>query len=262
MPSTLVREVFFRVSAGLHDLNSQFLRWTQREFIGFYNDACKAVAKYVPSSSARVDAWKLAPGSKQSIELIGADNIIPGDGSEAAEVRGIFLQSLIRNMGATGQVAGRAIRIVDREILDVNAPNWHTETGTPISSYVFDPRYPKVFYVFPAVPADEDWWVEGSMLADPIPLAVPVSPTHYAADGAATQTIAIDDRYVDEIVNYMLARAYMKDAEYAGNTQQAQVHTALFANSINAMAAALTGVNPNLRSLPFSPNVPKAQPAG
>jgi hypothetical protein len=58
----------------------------------------------------------------------------------------------------------------------------------------------------------------------------------------------------------VLARAYMKDAEFANNANQAAAATQLFTGSINAQVAALTGVNPNLRSLPFNPTVPSNQP--
>jgi hypothetical protein len=54
-----------------------------------------------------------------------------------------------------------------------------------------------------------------------------------------------------------MARAFMKDAEWAANPQMAQSYTSMFVGSVNAQAAALTGANPNLQSLPFNPNVPK-----
>jgi hypothetical protein len=262
MPTTLVKEAFFRVSTQLHDIAPQFVRWTQREIIGYYNDGCKAIAKYLPSSCARLDAIKLAAGTRQYIGLILAANIRPGDGSTAADIRGNFLQAITRNMGANGQTPGKAIRIVDREVMDVNRPEWHTDEAPVASSYMFDPRLPKYFFIYPAVPAGIDEWVEASMLIDPVELAVPNDPQLYAATGTATTVIAIDDRYLDELVQYILARCYMKDAEFAGNANLATLHANTFIGSINAIAQQLSGVNPNLRSLPFSPNVPKQQPAG
>ncbi|WOB06469.1 DUF6682 family protein [Piscinibacter gummiphilus] len=262
MPTTLVKEVFFRTSTQLHDINPQFVRWTQREKIGYFNDGCKAIAKYLPSSCARVDAFKLEPGTRQFIGLIPAARVRTGDGSTATDVRGNFLQSLTRNMGADGQTPGRVIRIVDREVMDANNPAWHTEEDSVVTAFMYDPRFPKYLYVYPAVPNGQDVWVEGSMLIDPPELAVPGSANYYAANGSATEVIPIDDRYVDELVQYILARCYMKDAEFAGNERQAVIHTNAFVTSINAIGTALNGVNPNLRSLPFSPNVPKQQPAG
>jgi hypothetical protein len=251
--TTLVKDVLYRVSVQLHDISPQFTRWTQRELVSALNDGQKAIAKYMPSSCSRVDAVKLKAGTKQSIETILAADIKPGDGSTAATVLGHYLQSVVRNMGADGLTPGNAIRIADREILDTNTPNWHTQTGAAVSIYTFDPRQPKVFYVSPGVPSATSVWVELSFLANPIE----ISPSgSYGMDGTSTVTISVDDKYVDDLVNYILARAYMKDAEFAGNGGLAATHTNLFTGSINAQVVALTGVNPNLRALPMNPNVP------
>lgn len=254
--SILVKDALYRVSSQLHDISPQFTRWTQRELVSWLNDGQKAVAKYMPSSCARVDAIKLTPGTKQSIEAILAANVKPGDGSTPANVYGHYVQSIIRNMGADGAQGGRAVRLVDREVLDVNNPDWHTSQADKVSQYAFDPRNPKVFYVFPGVAATPAVWVEISYLANPVEIAV---TGDYGMDGSDTTKISVDDKYIDDLVNYVLARAYMKDAEFAGNGQMAQAHTSMFTGSINAQVAALTGVNPNLQSLPLNPNTAKAQ---
>ena len=256
MGTTLVKDLFFRASSQLQDLAPQFTRWTQREFVDALNDGQKAIAKYMPWSCSRVDAIKLKAGSKQSIEAVAATDIIPGDGSTASAISGTVLQSIIRNMGANGLTPGRSVRVVDREILDVNSPDWHSTTGTPTSGFVFDPRTPKVFYVTPAVPAATSWWVEASFLADPVTIPHAAEGA-YGKDGNSTVTISVDDKYIDDLMSYILARMFLKDAEYASNPGLASSYTTLFTASINAQAAAVTGVNPNLQSLPFNPNVPR-----
>lgn len=258
MGTTLVREFFDRISTQLNDKSPQFTRWTQREMVDAANDGQRAIAKYVTSSSARVDVFKLLPGSKQSIERILAADIIPGDGSTPTEVSGTYLQSAIRNMGSAGVTPGLPIRVMDREVLDTTTPNWHTPPAGPyagVRGLVFDPRFPKVFYIYPALPSSTSWWIEGSILADPVLIAHAAEGV-YAIGGSSTATISIDDKYVDDLANYVLARAFMKDAEWAANPAMAQNYTALFTGSINAQVTALTGVNPNLQSLPFNPNVP------
>lgn len=253
MSNTLVKDVLYRVSVQLHDISPQFTRWTQRELVSALNDGQKAIAKYMPSSCSRVDAIKLKPGTKQSIDTILATDIKPGDGSTATKVLGNYLQGVIRNMGSDGLTPGTAVRIADREVLDVNTPNWHTVTGTPVSIYTFDPRQPKIFYVSPGVPSTGTAWLEVSYLADPVEIAL---TGDYAMNGTDETVISVDDKFVDDLVNYVLARAYMKDAEFAGNGGLAATHTNLFTGSINAQVVALTGVNPNLRALPMNPNVP------
>jgi hypothetical protein len=254
--STLVKDVLYRVSAQLHDISPQFTRWTQRELVSWLNDGQKAIAKYIPSSCARVDAVKLVPGTKQSIESIPQASILPGDGSSPSLVMGHYLQSVVRNMGSNGSTPGRAVRIADREILDVNSPDWHSQTAITVSQFIFDPRTPKVFYVSPGVPATPAVWVEMSYLANPVEVNTSGS---YGMDGADTTKISVDDKYIDDLVNYILARAYMKDAEFATNGSQASAHSQMFTGSINAQVVALTGVNPNLRSLPLNPNLPGVQ---
>ncbi len=258
MGTTLVRDLLFRASSQLNDLSPQFTRWKQRELVDACNDGQRAIAKYIPSSSARVDAVKLVAGSKQSIELILAASIIPGNGAAAANVNGTYFQTAIRNMGANGATPGNVVRVIDREVLDTGTPDWHvppTGTYAGVRGVVFDPRFPKIFYVWPAVPAGTTWWLEQSMLADPVLVPHAAEDTYVWTGSDATAT-SIDDKYVDDLLNYIMARAFMKDAEWAANPAMAQNYTSLFVGSINVQVAALTGVNPNLQSLPFNPNVP------
>lgn len=257
--SILVRDVLYRFSSQLNDLSPQFTRWTQREALTWLNDAQKAIAKYLPWSSSRLDAIKLKPGTKQSIETIAAADIKPGDGSDPSVVLGHFLQKVVRNMGADGTKPGRAIQITDAESLDAFLPDWHSSTGAAVQQYVFDPRTPKNFYVYPGVPATGSVWVEVSYLCSPKEIKA-TSDTQFAADGTDNTTISVDDKHIDEILNYMLARAFLKDSESAANAALGTAYAQLFNGSINAQAAALTGVNPNLQSLPFN-NATVSSPA-
>jgi hypothetical protein len=247
---TLVKDVLYRVSVQLHDVSPQFNRWTSRELVSWLNEGQRAIAKYIPTSCSRIDAIKLQPGTKQSIDVVAAARIVPGDGSSAVDIQGNALQSVVRNMGSNGATPGKAIRITDRETLDVNDPNWHTATGSAVSQYVFDPRTPKIFYVSPGVSATGNVWVEISWLTDPADINIDGS---FAWDGADATVISIDDKFSDDLVNYILARAFMKDAEAAANAAMASSAAQLFVASINAQATAITGVNPNLRTLPLVP---------
>lgn len=252
--NTLVKDVLYRVSDALHDLSPQFNRWTSRSLVAALNDGQVAIAKYIPTACSRVDAVKLVPGTKQSINSIASGSIVPGDGSAAVAVNGNALMTVIRNMGTNGLTPGRAIRLVDREVLDLNSPDWHTKTGSTVTEYAFDPRTPKNFYVSPGVPAATNVWVELSFMADPAAVSLTGS---YAWDGSDTTKVSIDDKWVDDLVCYILARAYLKDAENAANAGLYSTYAQQFIGSINAQAAAITGVNPNLKTLPLA-DTPKA----
>lgn len=257
MPSTLVKDAIYRVSTQLQDIAPQFTRWNERELVTWLNDAQKAIAKYLPSSCTRVDAIKLKPGTKQSIELIAQSDVIPGDGSDAAIVYGNYLNDVVRNMGMIGTAPGRAVRVVSREVLDSQNPDWHTIIGNGrVSQFVFDPRSPKNFYVTPAVGATVTW-VEVSYLANPVEIknTGTVAAPLYGSDGNNTAVISVDDKYIDDLVNYVLARAYMKDTDFALSQPNASAYSGMFTSSLNAQVAAVTGNNPNLTALPFAAQV-------
>ncbi|WP_426106369.1 DUF6682 family protein [Massilia sp. TSP1-1-2] len=254
MPSILVKDAMFRVSTQLQDMAPQYVRWAERELVMWFNDGQRAIAKYLASSCARVDAVKLKPGTKQSIEQIAAGDVKPGDGSAAAAVRGNFLNDVVRNMGADGLTAGRAVRTVQREMLDAQDPDWHTRAGSgKVDQFVYDPRAPKVFYVTPAVGATPTW-VEISYIADPLDIpntGIPGAEL-YKWNGASVAVLSVDDKFIDDLVNYVLARAYMKDADFAVSQPNVIAYTSMFLSSINAQAQAITGNNPNLTALPFA----------
>jgi hypothetical protein len=255
----LAKDVLYRVSAQLTDAPTsalQFTRWTEKELVHWLNDGQRVIAKYLPPACSRIDAIKLAAGSRQSIETVAALSIKPGDGSAAAITRGKALLDVVRNMGADGLVPGAPISVVSRDVLDRSNPTWHTTTDTAVSEYVYDPRTPKYFYVCPAAPAAPAVWVEISWLVNPTDVAY--SADTMRIDGASTTVISIDDQFVDDLVNYILARGHMKEAEVSGNAQLAAAHINLFTSGINAQALALTGVNPNLKMLPMTPSIPAA----
>jgi hypothetical protein len=248
--NTYVKDLLFRVSNQLHDISPQFNRWTQRELVSWLNDGQRAIAKYVPSSCSRVDAIKLKPGTKQSISTIPSASVIPGDGSTPVAISGVALMSLVRNMGSNGSTIGRAIRLVDRETLDANSPDWHSETDTKVSAYVFDPRVPDMFYVSPGASSTTNVWVEASYIADPTD--VPYSGT-YTWDGSDTTKISIDDTFVDDLTDYILSRAYGKDAENAANLALAGAYAQQFKDSIRSHATAIANINPNIQGLEGNP---------
>lgn len=260
MSSTItVRELLYRVSTSLLDLQPQFQRWKEAELVGWINEAQLSIAKYLPPTCSRVDAIKLVAGTRQYIGSLPSSRVITGDGATIANISGNAVMHIGRNMGANGSTPGRAIRIVDRDALDYLEPEWHSAAATtPVRQYTFDPRTPKYFYVSPPVPAS-GWWVEVAYLADPPAIPNPGTGV-YAWEGGSntTQTLTIDDKNADDVYNYVMARAQLKDAEASGNSAMAQQFVQLFVNSINAQAAALTGVNPNLQSLPLNPTIPAA----
>ena len=253
MGAVLAKDVLRQVSLTLSDINPQFTRWTEQELVAWLNEAQRVVVKYLPYANARVDASKLRPGTRQSIAHILPADMRAGDGqAPSTPVVGTAMQAVICNMGADGQTPGRAIRLVDKDMLDAVEPNWHRATGKAVTQYVYDPRQPQMFYVTPGVPANTDVWVQVDYVAEPTPLPVPeTGKSLYAASGTSQQALSLDDRFSDDIFNYVMARAYMKDAEVAANAGLMAAHVNLFTASINAQSNSVLGINPNLKALPM-----------
>jgi len=254
--SITVKDCIWRVGVLLSDVAPQYTRWSEAEIVNYVNDGQLAIVKFLPAACARIDAIKLKPGTRQSIEQIAAADCKPGDGSTpAAPILGTQLLDVIRNMGADGLTPGNPVRLIPdgRETLDVTSPSWHTVTSQQVAHYIFDPRAPTHFYVSPGVPASPAVWAELMFAAQPLkvpPGGVPGSPV-YAIDGASALKLSVSDENVDDLVNYVVARCYMKQSN-AGSQDRAAHFTGLFTGSLNARVLALTGNNPNLKRLPFA----------
>lgn len=252
MGKQLVREVLYQASVLLGDTKPQFVDWPEHELVLWLNDAQRSIVKFLPAAGARIDAVQLVPGTRQSLRLIPAARIRPGDGGTAVDVQGIVVDEVFRNMGADGQTAGRSIRLVKRRDLDAVNPDWHVTPGDgTVEQYVFDPRFQTDFYVQPGIPASPAAWVEVGYQAIPVTITAgtPGNELHaYAGD--STATLSVDDQYGDDVLSYLMARAWLKSPERAANGAS---YLQQFLTSINAQAKAMTGTNPNLRTLPLAP---------
>lgn len=206
------------------------VRWPISELVRYLNDGQREVVLYRPDSMVTSAPRPLAVGTRQTLP----------NGSKLIEV--------VRNTGGTK----RAVRMVNREILDAQTPGWHNLTGTTdILHYMYDPRDPTVFYVYP--PAATGASVEIVYAAYPADIVEPADGAMYTA---VSGNIALPDIYGNVIQDYILYRAYTKDSEYAGNAQRAQAHYAAFANALGIEIKATVAVAPN----PIhNPNQPRMQ---
>lgn len=254
----LVREALRRASNLLNDLTpAQFQRHAERDCVDFLNDAAMAIVKFLPTAGSRLDAVKLKPGTRQSIESIAAADCKPGDGSTpAAPILGINLLRLTRNMGADGLTPGRAIRIVDQKMLDAQAPDWHAASNakTVVSAFTHDPALPRYFFVSPPVHATTPVWAELAYNAQPLKVPAGGAPGSevYLASGSNAAVIPLPDEYIDDLVNYIVARAKMQNTEW-GDPVGAQFFAGLFMGSLSGKVATVSGTNPNIKRLPFAP---------
>jgi len=174
----------------------------------------------------------------------GTKQALPTGGSKLIEV--------IRNAAAAS--TKRAVRMINREILDSQTPGWHALPGSVNTMhFMFDPRDPKVFYVYP--PALETTQLDIVYSAYPTDATEPADGTLY---NAVSGDIHLPDIYSNVLQDYILYRAYNKDSEYAGNTQRAQGHYAAFATALGAEVAGTVNVGPSAVGNPNK--LPRQQP--
>jgi hypothetical protein len=243
-----VRDLLHRVSMQLSDNAPQFKRWKEVELVHWLNDGQRVIAKYLPSAFSRVASIRLAPGSAQSIALVEAARVKPISGP-GVDLQGRVLVDVHANMGADGTTPGGSIKQLPRDSMDRHIPRWRAAAPTgAIEIFTYDARTPQVFHVYPQ--ANATTWVELALLVNPADVPLPGSPGAYGSEGASAVVLSVDDMNSDDLANYILARAQMKEAEVAGNRELAAMYAQMFVSSINAQAKALTGSDPKLRTLP------------
>ena len=195
MALTTVASILGRAKKILQDETS--VRWTEDELLDWLNDAYKQIVLLRPDSHVQVKSVSLVPGTKQTI---------PSDG--------VYFVTVHRNG------LNRAVRAIPRAILDDQVPDWHAKAPTQdIEHYVFDRSEPTVYYVYP--PAASGASVELGYASVPTPHT------------STSDTIRLDDRYAPAILDYILYRAYLKDADYAANDQRAANAYQTFLNNLN-----------------------------
>jgi len=198
------QSIIRRVVETLQDTTS--IRWPVAELVRYLNDGQREVVLYRPDSMVTNSTVTCVAGSKQTL---------PANGAKLIEV--------IRNSGTK-----RAVRLTNREILDAQMPGWHALAGQDeVLHYMYDPRDPRVFYVYP--PATTSAQLDIVYAAYPTDVVEPADGATYTA---VTGNISLPDIYGNVLQDYILARCYMKDSEYAGNAQRAQAHYTLFANAL------------------------------
>ena len=189
-------EILSRCNKLLND--NGYIRWPKAELLDYLNDAQRAIVLRRPDSyCADDDTFACMPGTKQAL---------PADA--------LRLIDIPRNG------TGRAIKgPYNRAVLDDNYPDWYAgKDAKSAELFIYDERNPKTFYLYPGVAIGTILTVVYSKAPTSISLS-------QSDDG---QVIALDDIYVNAMIEWILYRAYMKDAEYASKTNNSQMHLNAF----------------------------------
>jgi hypothetical protein len=202
-------------------LDPSNVRWTRAELLGWVNDGQRQISLMAPQTANKVATIQLAAGTRQTI---------PSDGWRLLDV--------VRYMGTNGTTAGRAVRLISRELIDAYNPNWHAanRTNAP-QNFLFDEQDQTAFYVYP--PNTGNGYLQ-------------INYAFVMADLASESTpIVVNDIYQTALIDYVLYRACSKDAEYAPGLQLASGYLTTFMSAfqqrekIDKENSPNQGLNPN-----------------
>lgn len=224
MAVTTVGEILRRVKLILQEITQDGTRWKNDELIGWLNESYQAIVAIKPDASSVSAVMDCAPGTRQQIPL---------DGHRLLDV--------IRNTAT--EANGYSVTRISRAALDATRRSWHNEKpSVSVEHFVFDENDPKHFYVYP--PAVSTAKLEILYSAKLLPHSIEQPGT------GSAEEIRISDYYAPAIVDYILARAYSKDAESQANLQRAQMHSGSFVNMLGADAQAGAVFSPNSGGAP------------
>lgn len=199
------------------------VRWPADELVRWLNDAQREVALFRPDAFSTYGPIALVAGSRQSLPA-----------------NSVKLIDIPNNTAGTKE----AIRQVPRQSLDDQTPGWHGLTGvTTIKHFMYDPRDPRAFYVYPPAAASGAS-VNAIYAVYPSDIAEPAPGLDYTA---VTGNINVADIFGNAVLDFILYKAYSKDSEYAGNAARAQGHYAAFMASVGAEIKATLAVAPGTR---------------
>lgn len=235
MPTILAKDLVERARTIIQDETE--VRWPDEELLDWLNDGQREIVLFRPDASTVNENLQLVAGSKQTLA--------------ASHIR---LMTVVRNMGIDGATVGRAIRPVAREVLDASRPDWHSANpNAEVKHAIYDYRDPKTFYVFPPQPT-------GAGAQNYVELVASTAPADCTINGVGggltDSTISLDDVYANALIDYQLYRAYLKDAQYAGNANRATAHYNAFLQSLGIKTRVDLTTDPNVNAPPeFTPGV-------
>jgi hypothetical protein len=226
MATIKVIDVISRVEAILQDTN---IRWPRVELQKWLNESYLSIVLLRPDANAVCATFTCAAGTKQ--ELTASSGGFPS---------ALRLLDITRNVLSSSNK--KVVRVVARSVLDDQRPSWHSETESAnIQHYTYDPRHPKQFYVYPPATSTAELEV---IYAD-APGSHALSESDLDPDGSNTEVIKLDDIYLSPITDWILYRAYSKDAEYGANEQRAASSFQTFNAAIGTKTQVDAAVTPN-----------------
>lgn len=224
MATVRVTHIINRARTILQETTDPGVRWPVTELQNWLNDAYREIILLRPDANSESNNFVCVEGTRQMLT--------------SRFPNALRLLDIVRNQH------NRAVRLIDRTILDDQRRGWHGETPTTkIEHYIFDPKLPREFMTYP--PA-----ANGAILE----LAYSSVPTEHTLteaqliNPATAETIKLVDSYSNAILDYILYRAFTKDAEYAANFERAAAHYSAMQSSLGIKTQSDTAANPSVQN--------------
>lgn len=209
----IVKVVELLTKAAVLLSDDDLVRWTPLQLQGWLNDAYRETVNLRPDSNMLVGEFACVAGPRQTITT-----------SFATASR---LVECVRNTAAASNKS--RVKLASRSSVDSMRPNWYAETPTEnIELYVFDPRTPTKFLVYP--PASTTARLEVLYAAVPAPHTLTAGQL---VSSATAEVIRIDDTFANALLDYVLYRAYATDTE-ASSMDKASAYYQAFAGGLGA----------------------------
>jgi hypothetical protein len=222
MSTVKVIDIIQRVESILQDSG---VRWPRIELQTWINEAYLNIVLLRPDANAKTGTFTCAAGTRQTLDSVFTS--------------AISLLDITRNVAATS--AKKVVRLVSRSTLDDQLSEWHAETPTvDIQHYTFDPRHPKQFYVYPPATAA----AELEVIYTDTPGSHALTATQLDPANGDPTVILLDDIYMSPIIDWVLYRAYAKDAESAANEARAAAAFQAFSGAIGSKTQVDAAVTP------------------
>lgn len=241
MGTILADAVVLRAQTLIQDLTG--IRWPLDEMLRWLNSGQRQIVALRPDAGSVTAKMQLAAGTRQTI---------PAGGWRVLD--------LVRNAGVDGDTPGRAIRFVQREILDSQNPDWHSVAPHPqavVLHWTYDDREPRTFYVYPKQPSTGRMQIDLIFSKSPTDCTIKdVAEVPNGSVASATTPISLDDVFENPLTNYCAFRAFSKDATYV-NKGLAGTYWSYFLTGLGAQAESDRAFAPQNNAPPVTnPNVP------
>ena len=197
------------------------VRWTDNELMSWLDSAYQQVILHRPDANSSLITHTCVPGPLQTLD---------------SKLNGPLLLAVKRNIltDANGNTSpGVPVRLVSITLADTLIDTWYAAPASSdgqVLEYMYDERTPRQFYVYPN--ATDKTKLE---------LLVSTIPTPHSD---VSESIAINNRYFGVLLDYVLYRAYLRDASTTHAKDLAITHLRSFADTLGIKLSVDNAITP------------------